>query len=345
MCVTKEQGEIRSSVDKKTGESIVWREGKCEMEMCVEVPPYLRVHKDGRVERLAGTEVAPPGLDSHTNVVSKDILIIPESGVTGRLYRPNWSPESGKLPLVIYFHGGAFCISSASDPLYHNSLNRLVCEANVVALSVNYRLVPEHPLPTAYHDSWAAIQWLLSDPKDHQDWLGANTVDFDRVFLVGDSAGANIAHCMALKFNDVPKHESSHFKLVGLLMVNPYFWGKEAIGIEITDVERKKMVDNWWDFVCPSDKGNDDPLINPFVDDAPPLAGLPCHKVLVTVAQKDILIERGKLYHKTLTNSGWHGTAHLHLTPGEDHVFHIFNPNCHKATILIKRIAHFINHH
>lgn len=316
-------------------------------EICVEVPPYLRVDKNGIVERTAGTQVVPPGLDSETNVVSKDILIIPQTGVTARLYRPNFTTKTSHLPLLVYFHGGAFCISSASDPLYHTSLNNLVAEANVVALSVNYRLAPEHPLPAAYQDSWAAFQWVAShaveDREDHETWLKDN-VDFDRVFLAGDSAGANIGHYMAMRLNN-GQSPIKDFKVAGLIMVNPYFWGKEPIGVEITDLVRKKMVDNWWGFVCPSDKGNDDPLINPFVEEAPGVEGLGCNKVLVIVAEKDILRERGKLYHKKLVNSGWKGTAEFYETQGEDHVFHIFNPNCDKAKTLIKRIAAFINEH
>ncbi|KAL2346387.1 hypothetical protein Fmac_000387 [Flemingia macrophylla] len=310
-------------------------DGRRNPEISVEVPPYLRVHKDGTVERLAGTHVVPAGLDSDANVVSKDILLIPETGLTARLYRPNSSPHNhnAKLPLLFYFHGGAFCISSAADPLYHNSLNKLVAEANVVALSVNYRLAPEHPLPTAYHDSWAAIQWAAA----HHEELGVD-VDFDSVFLAGDSAGANIGHWMALKMKNV-----NGLGLKGVVMVNPYFWGKEAIGVEVSDHERRKMVDKWWGFVCPSDKGNDDPLINPFVEEAPSIEGVACSRVLVTVAENDILRERGNLYHKKLANSGWKGTAEFYETLGEDHVFHIFDPDCDKAKTLVKRIAHFIN--
>ena len=64
-----------------------------------------------------------------------------------------------------------------------------------------------------------------------------------------------------------------------------------------------------WDFVCPSDKGNDDPLINPFVDGAPSLEDLKCEKVIVIVAEKDILRDRGKLYHEKLVNIGWKGIS------------------------------------
>ncbi|KAK7309316.1 hypothetical protein RJT34_05939 [Clitoria ternatea] len=55
-----------------------------------------------------------------TSLVSKDILLIPEIGV---LYRPNPTPKTNKLPLLLYFHRGAFCICSSSNPSYYNSLS------------------------------------------------------------------------------------------------------------------------------------------------------------------------------------------------------------------------------
>ncbi|KAI4305702.1 hypothetical protein L6164_029053 [Bauhinia variegata] len=316
--------------------------GSANREISVEVPPYLKEYKDGTIERTAGTQVAPPGLDSKTDVVSKDVVVVPETGVSARLYRPNFTTKThDKLPLLIYFHGGAFCISSAADPFYHNCLNKIVAEAKVFAVSVNYRLAPEHPLPAAFEDSWAAVQWVYSHTKKdsegeegYESWL-EDGVDFDKLFLAGDSAGATIANYIALKGLQV--------KIPGLILLNPYFWGKDPIGVEITDTARKQMVDKWWDFVCPSDKGNDDPLINPFVEEAPSLEGLACNRVLVIVAEKDILRDRGQLYHEKLVNGGWKGNLKFFETMGEDHVFHIFDPDCEKASILFKRLASFIN--
>ena len=91
------------------------------------------------------------------------------------------------------------------------------------------------------------------------------------------------------------------------------------------------MVDGWWRFVCPSDKGSDDPWINPFADGSPNLEGLECERVIITVAERDILREKGKMYYEKLVNSNWRGNAEIMETKGKDHVFHIFEPDCDEA--------------
>lgn len=182
-------------------------------ELAHDFSPLFRVHKDGRVERLTGTSTVPPSLDNpNTSVQSKDVTISPDSGVAVRLYLPKNSITppgedgglpSSKLPLLVYFHGGGFCIESAFSPLYHNYLNSLVAEANVAAVSVEYRLAPEHPLPIAYDDCWSALEWV-SDGGVGEPWL-RDHADLRRVFLAGDSAGGNITHHIALRASLSPQ--------------------------------------------------------------------------------------------------------------------------------------------
>ncbi|KAJ1379521.1 Alpha/Beta hydrolase fold [Sesbania bispinosa] len=66
--------------------------------------------------------------------------------------------------------------------------------------------VAENPLPACYHDCWAAFQWVSShstkipcpNNAETEPWL-INDGDFNRVFIVGDSAGGNIAHNIAMR--------------------------------------------------------------------------------------------------------------------------------------------------
>ncbi|KAJ4844757.1 hypothetical protein Tsubulata_003455 [Turnera subulata] len=207
-------------------------------------------------------------------------------------------------------------------------------------VSVDYRRAPEHPLPVAYDDSWAALKWVASHAHGDgpEEWLNRH-VDFGKVFLGGDSAGANIAHQLALRFGQERLEGIDNIK--GIILVHPYFWGIEPIGNEERDPEKRKVIDGVWYFACPTTGGNDDPLINPLLD--PKLATLGCNKVLVAVAGNDALRERGWYYCEELKKRGWRGKVEFVEANGENHVFHLENATCENAVTLLKKISSFIN--
>ncbi|XP_010275601.1 PREDICTED: probable carboxylesterase 2 [Nelumbo nucifera] len=304
--------------------------------------PFLRVYKDGHVERLLGTDSVPASLDSETGVSSKDVLIVPDSGVSARLYLPKLADANQKLPILVYFHGGGFIIGHPSTPMYHHHLNLLVAEANIVAVSVAYRLAPENPIPAAYDDSWAALQWVASHSKGEgpESWLTEHA-DFGRVFLAGESSGANIAHHMAMRAGD-PNSGGLGMEILGIALVHPHFWGATPIGSEAM-APVKALFDRLWPYVCPSQPDNDDPQINPLAANAPSLLGLGCTRVIVFVAGKDALRDRGWLYYESLARSGWIGVVEFAETEGEEHGFHLYNPNTETARELLKRLAFFLN--
>ncbi|ONH91531.1 hypothetical protein PRUPE_8G121600 [Prunus persica] len=280
-------------------------------ELAYDFSPIIKVYKDGRVERLKDTDIVPPSTDPKTGVQSKDVVISQEPAISARLYIPKsttatttTSAPQTKLPLLIYFHGGGFCIGSSSSSTYHSYLNALVSEANVVAVSVDYRLALEHPLPAAYDDSWAALKW--------------------RVFF----AGANITHNMAVKSGCV---RLVGVKLIGIVLVHPYFWGTEPVGAELTTpADAREFMAAVWRFACPSTSGSDDPQLG-------------CVKVLVFVAEKDVLKDRGWHYSETLKRSGWNGDVEVIEAEGEGHVFHWINPTCDNAVAMEKKIVAFLN--
>lgn len=318
--------------------------GKPEVDY--EFLPFLRVYKDGHVERLIDTDFVPPTSDDPlTGVSSKDITIPhDESIISARLYLPKITATNQKLPLLVYFHGGGFLVSSPFTSKYHNYLNAVVSEAKVVAVSVNYRKAPEHPIPTAYLDSWAALQWVAShcDNGGPEPWL-KDHADFGRVFLAGESAGANIAHNVAMVAGD--PEIGLNIGLLGVALIHPYFWASDPIGSEVTlEPEQKLSTDRLWPFICPSNPNNDDPRVNPVVMGGPSLAGLGCRRVLICVAENDVLRERGWLYYKALGGgSGWMGVVEIMETGGEGHAFHLYDLEGEKAKGLIRRLAAFYN--
>ncbi|KAK7400818.1 hypothetical protein VNO78_12125 [Psophocarpus tetragonolobus] len=308
-------------------------------EIAFDFSPFLKVYKDGRVERLTGCDVVPPGHDPATDVESKDVVISKDDDVSARIFLPKLNDDpTQKLPLLVYFHGGGFCIESPFSPLYHKFLNSLVSKSHIVAVSVHYRRAPEHPVPIAYEDSWTSLKWVASHVNENgpEEWLN-NHVNFDKVFFSGDSAGANIAHHMGVRAG---AHGLSGINVEGIALVHPYFWGVERVGSESQSPEHHAAVDNLWRFACPTSTGSDDPFLNPEKD--PNMGKLACNRVLVFVAEKDLMRDRGWYYQELLQKCGWLGVVEVMEAKGENHVFHLFKPDCHNAVSLLDRLVSFI---
>ncbi|KAL2460230.1 putative carboxylesterase [Abeliophyllum distichum] len=307
-------------------------------DILYEVYPFIRVYQNGTIHRFIGTERVPASFDPTTGVKSKDIQISPELNLLARFYIPE--NASHKLPLLIYIHGGGFFTESAFSPTYHRHLNSLVAKANVIALSIEYRLAPENPLPITYEDSWIALKWAVSHSKGngHEVWLN-NYADFGRVYLGGDSAGANIVHNMAMRVGlESPEYG---VKLSGVFLNCPYFTGKNPIGNEIANMNGRNTIVNIWLRAYPNSTGLDDPLVNPVMD--PKLSKLGCKRVLIFVSGNDFLRDRGWYYKEALYKSGWTGNANVVEAKGEDHVFNLIYPTSPKAIHMLKTLASFLN--
>ncbi|KAF7846992.1 hypothetical protein BT93_L3506 [Corymbia citriodora subsp. variegata] len=312
-----------------------------ETELLYDMSPYVKIYKDGRVERFIGTEIIPPSLDEKTGVHSKDVAISSDSAVSVRLYIPKAATDSlRKLPVLVYFHGGGFIIETAQSPGYQNYLNALVAEANIIAVSVDYRRAPEHPLPAAYDDSWTTVKWVASHSIGNgpEEWLNSHA-NLNKVFMAGDSAGGNIVHNMGIRLGE---ETLKGIEFSGVIMVHPYFWGNEPLPSEITEPERRtSVVENLWHAANPTTTGCDDPLINPAMD--PRLSGLAFNRILICVAEKDIFRHRGWYYKEVLSERGWSGVVEVMEAPGEDHVFHLTNPGCDNAVKMMKKLVSFMN--
>ncbi|WCJ38703.1 alpha/beta-Hydrolases superfamily protein [Euphorbia peplus] len=307
-----------------------------------EIPNLFRAYEDGTMDRFIGTETVPPSLESE--IKSKDVIYSPQFNLSSRLYLPISLHK--KVPLLLYFHGGAFCVFTAFHPAHHTYLTQLAEKANVLIVSVDYRNAPENPLPAAYEDAWTALNWIASHSKGDgpDDWINRHA-DLERVYFAGDSAGGNIAHNLAMRFGVEKlkfKSKSGDVSVVGIALACSYFWGKE--GIEGENEEMRWMCDGIWKMVNPNSvMGLDDPALNPSLD--PNLSKLGCKKVVVFVAEKDEFDLRGRswLYYESLKKSEWQGSVEIMEFKDEGHGFHIGKPTCDNAVALMKNFVSFLD--
>src|SRR5580658_2265740 len=114
----------------------------------------------------------------------------PHGQVPCRLYLPD---EVERPALLIYAHGGGFM--QGSLPSWDAMLRELVRQSGVAALSVDYKLSPEHRFPKAYEEMVAVTRLAAREGAG----LG---IDPTRIAVGGDSAGGNLALAAALALRD-----------------------------------------------------------------------------------------------------------------------------------------------
>ncbi len=128
-------------------------------------------------------------LQARTKTIEHDTFIIPveDGALTGYFYEPKTNPTSQMTslrPLIIFYHGGGWVWGNME--LYQYICIRIASLTNAAVLAVDYRLSPQHKFPTAVEDSYSTLLWAS---------LGARywKIDPERIFVMGDSAGANLA--------------------------------------------------------------------------------------------------------------------------------------------------------
>lgn len=136
---------------------------------------FLAPKLDGQdVERarfnleMAGEVVRP--------IIHIDHIGILANGVPGEWVIP---AGMGSERIILYLHGGAY---NAGSTRSHRALAaNIAYAARARALTIDYRLAPEHPYPAALVDAFSAYRWLLDEE-----------VRSEQIVVAGDSAGGGL---------------------------------------------------------------------------------------------------------------------------------------------------------
>jgi acetyl esterase/lipase len=118
----------------------------------------------------------------------------PAGSIPARLYTPTKLRKvDGLAPCLVFFHGGGWVIGDLDS---HDVVCRKLANAGeLIVVSIDYRLAPEHKFPAAVDDATAATKWIADNSKQ----LG---IDASRLTIGGDSAGGNLAAVVAIAARD-----------------------------------------------------------------------------------------------------------------------------------------------
>ena len=136
------------------------------------------------------TNPEPPELKS----VEPLSIPSPAGSIPARIYTPLNARKTNYLaPCLVFFHGGGWVIGDLDS---HDVVCRkLADEGQLIVISVDYRLAPEHKFPAAVDDAIHATKWIADNARQ----LG---IDTTRLMVGGDSAGGNLAAVVAISARD-----------------------------------------------------------------------------------------------------------------------------------------------
>jgi acetyl esterase len=266
---------------------------------------HILPHKVGRQaadKMSADCEAEPPKVAS----VDDGGLTGPGGEIGFRRYRPIGA-EAGRLPTLIYYHGGGFVIGNIET--HDSTCRRLANQSRCQVISIDYRLAPEHPFPAATDDGIAAFRHI----RDNAAAFGADPA---RIAVGGDSAGGTIAAVICQAMRDAGEAMPAFQTLIypGTDSSKQSDSRRQfAEGYILT----RELIDWFWDAYSPEGTDQADLRLSPLL--AKTVKGLP--PAFVLTAGYDPLRDEGRAYADRLIDAGvkttyvnYPGTVHGFFT-------------------------------
>jgi acetyl esterase/lipase len=144
-----------------------------------------------RANWAAGDEVRDAGLTVPEDIVCHtDLRYGPHPENLLDVYYPVGTEK--KLPTIISIHGGGWCYGSKER--YSHYCLRLA-ERGFTVVNFDYRLAPEHKYPAPVEDCCNVLAWVQANAEKYH-------IDLNNLFLVGDSAGGQLAFQLLTMLNN-----------------------------------------------------------------------------------------------------------------------------------------------
>jgi acetyl esterase/lipase len=228
-----------------------------------------------------------------------------------RVYRAD--DQQNKLPALFWIHGGGYVMGDVDqdDRLMKQLVRRIGC----LAVSVDYRLAPEHPFPIPVEDCYAGLKWLFA----HADELG---VEPSRIAIGGPSGGGGLTAGLALMTRD-RKEVQVAFQLLIYPMIDDRNATPASHAITDPRVWNRESNRLGWKAYLGRDGGSAD--VSPYAaaSRATDLTKLP--PTYISVGTLDLFVDENIEYAQRLIQAGV--PTELHVYPGAFHGFDLFAPS------------------
>jgi cation diffusion facilitator CzcD-associated flavoprotein CzcO/acetyl esterase/lipase len=223
----------------------------------------------------------------------------------------------GQGPVVLYLHGGGFCVGSART---HRSVTTRLAAAGMTVWVPHYRLAPEHPHPAALEDALSCYRHLLDQGVSPQ-----------QIVVCGDSAGGGLALSLALKLRDAGAPLPA-----GLMLMSPFLDTSLSGDTVCSASARDPMLNVAWlkqavRWYAPP---NSPQLLDTDLQGLPPM--------LIQVGDQEVLQSDSMRLNALAARCGV--PCKLEVHEGRWHVFQLQAPFLASAASAVNRLAAFALH-
>ena len=230
-----------------------------------------------------------------------------------RLYFPSEEAMSGepvegeKYPVLLFFHGGGWVTESVEN--YDRVCSRMAQSTGHIVMSVEYRLAPEYRFPVPLEDCYAAAKSLYTGHL-------VLPADPDRITIIGDSAGGNLAAAVCLKARDTGDFAPKKQILIYPAVNNCYTKKSPYKSVQENGQDYLLTAVKMEDYLKLYESSTEDRQ-NPYF--APILAKDLSHmpETLILTAEFDPLRDEGEEYGKRLKEAG--NYVEIHRIPDALH--------------------------
>lgn len=258
---------------------------------------------------------------------------------TGKIVGTWHAVEDGPIPMewvvaggadprrrVLYIHGGSWVSGSLAG--YRAFVSRISRASGAAVLSADYRLAPEHPFPAGLEDCVAAYQWMRKHGPEGEEPVEA-------AFLMGDSAGGNLALASLLKLRDsglpLPAAVVALSPATDFTCGSPSLVSRAAVDPIINPQVLPALIPVYLGADTPPDHPYASPLFGDY-------RGMP--PMLLQVGDAEVLLDDAVRVAERARAQGCDAT--LQVWDGMPHVFQGFAPFLPDASDAIEKIGAFI---
>lgn len=232
-----------------------------------------------------------------------------------RLYFPNEQAmkkginKGHSYAVLLFFHGGGWVTDSVEN--YDRVCSQMAQSTGQIVVSVEYRLAPEYPFPTGLMDCYAAAKALYTNR------FILNT-EPEKITIVGDSAGGNLAAAVSLMARDKGEFMPDRQILIYPALNNCYTEESPYLSVKENGEDyllTAVKMENYISLYQRSPEDRENPYFSPLQEKN--LKNLP--DTLILTAEFDPLRDEGEEYARRLKEAG--NYVELHRIPGALHGF------------------------